>query len=120
MCLVEESYERPEDFIPERWYSQPELIKDKSGFSPFSMGTFLFHFKPYRLRPLIAGHLGRYNCVGKNLSLMQLRGVIALLVTRYDICFAPGEDGVAVCRDMKDQFNQHPGRLEISFRPRAG
>ena len=37
---VASCYERPNDFIPERWYSQPELIKDKRTFSPFSTGTF--------------------------------------------------------------------------------
>ncbi|TGO57308.1 hypothetical protein BCON_0067g00290 [Botryotinia convoluta] len=96
---LEDSYEKPLDFIPERWYSRPEMVKDKSGFSPFSMG--------------------RHSCIGKNLSLMQLRSVIATLVTRYDISFGPNEDGLAVCRDMKDQFNQHPGKLDICFIPRA-
>ena len=29
---------RPDDFVPERWYSKPELILDRSGFAPFSLG----------------------------------------------------------------------------------
>ena len=36
--LVESSYEQGDKFIPERWYSKPEMVKDDSGFSPFSMG----------------------------------------------------------------------------------
>jgi tryprostatin B 6-hydroxylase len=33
-------YERPLEFIPERWSTKPELIKDKSGYAPFSTGKF--------------------------------------------------------------------------------
>jgi tryprostatin B 6-hydroxylase len=31
-------YENPEEFIPERWYSRPELVKEKSAFAPFLYG----------------------------------------------------------------------------------
>lgn len=31
-------FERPDEFIPERWTTQPELVKDGSAFAPFSMG----------------------------------------------------------------------------------
>lgn len=31
-------YERAEEFVPERWYSRPEMIKERSGFAPFSTG----------------------------------------------------------------------------------
>lgn len=33
------AFESPDDFIPERWYSRPELIHDKRAFGPFSFGT---------------------------------------------------------------------------------
>lgn len=32
-----ECYVRPEEFIPERWYSQPELVK-KNVFAAFGIG----------------------------------------------------------------------------------
>jgi len=32
-------FENPGEFLPERWYSKPQLIKDKRGFSPFSQGS---------------------------------------------------------------------------------
>ncbi|KAI1114438.1 cytochrome P450 [Nemania sp. NC0429] len=38
----EEAYKTPHDSIPERWYSKPELIKDKRAFAPFAMGTLSF------------------------------------------------------------------------------
>ena len=36
--VAEECFIRPNDFIPERWYSQPELIKERRAFAPFSLG----------------------------------------------------------------------------------
>lgn len=37
----EDIYEKPEEFIPERWYSRPTMVKEKSAFAPFSTGTSL-------------------------------------------------------------------------------
>lgn len=31
-------YERPDEFIPERWTSRPELTKDDTLLAPFSVG----------------------------------------------------------------------------------
>jgi tryprostatin B 6-hydroxylase len=39
---VESAFEDPLSFVPERWYSRPEMIRDKSAFAPFGVGTFLF------------------------------------------------------------------------------
>ena len=50
---------------------------------------------------------------------MQLRSVVVRLVNDFDIRFAPHEDGVAVWRDLKDQFNSHPGKLELVFVPQG-
>ncbi|KAL8709875.1 MAG: hypothetical protein Q9220_005491 [cf. Caloplaca sp. 1 TL-2023] len=61
---------------------------------------------------------GRYNCIGKPLALLQVRSIVALLVSEFDVSFAPGEDGVAVWRDLKDQFNSHPGKLQLVFSKR--
>lgn len=38
--LDERAFIEPNTFIPERWTSKPELIKDASAFAPFSMGEF--------------------------------------------------------------------------------
>lgn len=38
---VESCYERPNDFVPERWYSQPQMIRNDAGFAPFSTGQSL-------------------------------------------------------------------------------
>lgn len=39
------NFAKPEEFIPERWSSRPELILNKSAFIPFSNGE-LEHFLP--------------------------------------------------------------------------
>jgi tryprostatin B 6-hydroxylase len=49
----------------------------------------------------------------KNLSY-----VTALLVSKYDIEFAPGEDRNRVWKDMKDDFTAVPGRLNLVFKLR--
>jgi len=74
------------------------MVKDKRAFAPFS--------------------IGRYSCVGKNLALSELRFVTALLVSKYDIAFAPGEAGIRVWKNMKDQFTAAPGKLELVFHAR--
>ena len=43
----ENNYKRAEEFVPERWSSKPDMIKDASGYTPFSAG------KSYAPRSLI-------------------------------------------------------------------
>ena len=38
VAIDERSFAQPNDFIPERWTTKPELTKDASVFTPFSMG----------------------------------------------------------------------------------
>lgn len=38
ISLVESAFERANEFIPERWYSKPEMVKNKHAFAPFGMG----------------------------------------------------------------------------------
>lgn len=40
---LESVYERAREFLPERWYSTPEMVKQKSAFAPFSLGKLNFH-----------------------------------------------------------------------------
>ncbi|KAJ5372970.1 hypothetical protein N7517_004976 [Penicillium concentricum] len=100
LLQVETAYVHPHEFIPARWYSQPELIKDKRAFAPFGVG--------------------RTSCVGRHLALVQIRLVTAALVFHYRIKFAPGENyGEAVERDMKDQLTAQPGACRLVFESRV-
>ncbi|OTA56081.1 putative cytochrome P450 [Hypoxylon sp. EC38] len=101
MGRLASAYQDPDEFTPERWYSKPELVKDKRAFAPFG--------------------IGRNGCAGKNLAMHQLRFVIATLLSKYHIRFAPGEkNGEAVERDMKDQLTATPGNLVLVFERRDG
>jgi tryprostatin B 6-hydroxylase len=61
---------------------------------------------------------GPYSCVGKQLALMELRTVIALLVTHFDVNFAPGENGDRLINDSKDFFTITISDLDLVFTPR--
>ena len=73
------------------------MVADKKSFTPFN--------------------IGRYACVGKNLALAEIRFVAALLLSKYQITLAPGEDGITVWKSMKDQFTAVPGKLDLVFIP---
>ncbi|KAK3658710.1 hypothetical protein LTR56_001581 [Elasticomyces elasticus] len=75
----ESSYEQPNDFVPERWYGKPEMVKRAEAYAPFSMGP--------------------YNCIGKNLALTELRTLTARLVLEFDVKLAPGQEPVLRTRD---------------------
>ncbi|PGH28239.1 hypothetical protein AJ80_00130 [Polytolypa hystricis UAMH7299] len=94
----EKAYDRPDDFVPERWYSRPEMVKEKTAFSPFMTGP--------------------YSCIGKPLALQTMRLTIAKLLMNFDICFAPGEDGDSVEAETRDYFIAQPGDLDVRFSKR--
>lgn len=35
---AEKAFVNAQEFIPERWYSKPELVKASRAFAPFGMG----------------------------------------------------------------------------------
>ena len=54
--------------------------------------------------------------MGKNLALREISYLVAHILSKYEISFAPGEDGLRVERDMKDEFTAVPGKLELVLR----
>lgn len=97
---LESSYKSAHEWIPERWTTQPELVRDARGFAPFSQG--------------------RFACVGKTLALNEMRLIVALLVTKFQVEFGDGADrGKQLFADMKDQFTAAPGRLDLQFTARG-
>ncbi|KAE8137385.1 cytochrome P450 monooxygenase [Aspergillus pseudotamarii] len=92
------AFERPDEFIPERWTSHPELVKDRSAFIPFSSGP--------------------YACVGKRLALMELRCVVAMILHDYDIALAPGQSAKAFWEGQLDTFTLVAPSLQLIFTKR--
>ena len=112
--VVESCFERANEIVPERWTSRPEMIRDKRPYNPFNNGKLFLW-----LSHLVADASGRHSCPGKNLGLMEIRLCLAMLVSRFEISFAPHEDGTAVTEKMTDTFTANPGPLQLSLTPRA-
>ncbi|KAI1377899.1 cytochrome P450 [Hypoxylon crocopeplum] len=98
LARLDSSYESADQFIPERWTTRPEMIKDIRGFAPFSQG--------------------RFNCVGKSLAMSEMRFVIALLVKKFKVEFGSEDKGEMLFANLRDQFTAAPGRLDLRFRVR--
>ncbi|KAL8919479.1 MAG: hypothetical protein Q9208_006764 [Pyrenodesmia sp. 3 TL-2023] len=96
----ESIYPRATEFIPERWYSSPHLVKDRKATAPFSMGP--------------------YNCIGKPLAMMNVRVTLARIVMRYDLSFAPDRiNPMAEFEEgMSDHFTLQPGPLHLRLEKR--
>ncbi|KAF2759886.1 cytochrome P450 monooxygenase-like protein [Pseudovirgaria hyperparasitica] len=93
---LESCFEQAHDFIPDRWTTRAHMVKDKRAFVPFNQG--------------------RYSCIGKNLAWIELRHILALLVSRFEVTFGPGEDGSRFLADMKDTFAAAPGMCSLVFK----
>lgn len=50
---------------------------------------------------------------------MEIRTVTSMLVTRFDISLAPGDDGSDLILNSKDAFVCRIGRLSLVFRDRV-
>lgn len=90
----------PGSFIPERWTSRPELILNRAAFTPFS--------------------LGKYNCPGKSVAMMEVRSVITRTVKDYQICFPDGVmfDEKAFFSEVKEHFTIGVPKCELVFKAR--
>ncbi|KAI1406792.1 cytochrome P450 [Hypoxylon sp. FL1857] len=94
----EDCFERADEFVPERWSSRPEMIRNSAAFVPFG--------------------IGKYSCLGRGLSLHILRRVTARLVKKYKFQLAPGETGEHVYKDLMDHISSTPGKLNLYFKLR--
>ncbi|KAJ1327028.1 cytochrome P450 family 628 [Microdochium nivale] len=88
-------YVHPNDFIPERWTTRPELTKDPSLFVPFS--------------------IGRYSCVGKQLALMEIRSVVCRIMQRFDVTVAHEDVPQNFRAGLQDGFTLAAPTLRLLF-----
>ncbi|KAF2177276.1 cytochrome P450, partial [Zopfia rhizophila CBS 207.26] len=95
MALDETVYERCRDFVPERWYSRPEMVKHKDAFLPFLAGS--------------------ESCIGKNLAYIQLAVVTSQIILQFDVAFAPGEESRKLVDGSKNLFMKHSEELNLVF-----
>lgn len=80
ICRDPRYFVSPDTFIPERWTTRGELVRDASCFFPFGLGP--------------------YACAGKQLGLMKTRAVVAALVGAFTWRLAKGmEEAELLGRD---------------------
>ncbi|CEJ93656.1 hypothetical protein VHEMI09232 [[Torrubiella] hemipterigena] len=77
-------FPQPDEFIPERWTSKPELAPNPAAFAPFSMG--------------------RYSCVGKQLALMEIRYVTTSILHKYNLAYDSSADQASFQKGLVDGF----------------
>ncbi|KAG5984829.1 hypothetical protein E4U55_003047 [Claviceps digitariae] len=88
----------PNSFIPERWTTRPELVKDGSVYVPFGSG--------------------RYACVGKALGLMEVRLVTSTILRQFDVDLAHERAEPGFFSGLKDCFTLSASNLSIVFTAR--
>ncbi|KAF7588581.1 hypothetical protein BBP40_005500 [Aspergillus hancockii] len=97
------NFEAPEDFVPERWFSRPEMVIRKEAFNPFSTGA--------------------YSCAGKAFAMMEMRLLLATLVRNFAFEFPPGEEAQSlrtVGGGVQDNFTMHIPEYRLIFTRREG
>lgn len=91
----ERYFDSAAEFIPERWET---ASPESAAYMPFQRGPF--------------------TCVGKALAMMQMRMLISYVALRYNVAFAPGEDGVAFWEGAKETLTMWLPALYLVFSPK--
>lgn len=113
--LDERAFAQPNEFIPERWTTSPELIRDSSTFFPFGGG--IYPVLPLEER-ILTWFAAPYLCAGKQLALIEIRRVMAEILTRYTISFAPDHSDEVFFDGTVDAFTLVPAPLKLIFHQR--
>ncbi|KAL5339970.1 cytochrome P450 [Aspergillus crustosus] len=95
----EDCYEDPNTFVPERWTTRPEMVRNRAAFTPFGTGS--------------------KSCIGRALAMNDLMLVTAHIVYNYTMEFPDGETGESVIDDWSDNFTSTLGRLRLVFKVRG-
>ena len=94
----EAAYADPGEFVPERWTSRPEMVRNRDSFQPFLQGV--------------------YGCIGRPMAMLNLRTTVARLLLEFDVEFAPGETGWDLEQNAWEHFTLAPGQLHLRFTKR--
>ncbi|KAB2574534.1 benzoate 4-monooxygenase cytochrome P450 [Lasiodiplodia theobromae] len=90
----------PDAFRPERWTTEPHLVRRREAFMPFLIGP--------------------YQCPGKGLAMMELRSAVARTVARFDVVWMEEESLAQWADGIKDHFTMGVPRLRLGFKERKG
>ena len=93
MAHNESYYDRPLEFIPERWTRDFERNLPKGAYTPFAAGPRV--------------------CLGKHFALMEMRTILATLLRRVEPNLAEGFEP-----DFVTELSRHPGERGMQMRVR--
>lgn len=94
----------PEEFHPERFLNSKDSEKSEAA-------TNLAAFIPFSFGP--------ENCAGRNLAVIELRVITALMVRQFDMKFASGYDQDEWPNSMEDYFVMKIGPLPVNIKSRG-
>ncbi|KAI1358221.1 cytochrome P450 [Xylaria arbuscula] len=95
---AESSFERHNEFIPERWTTESHLVKDARALNGFG--------------------IGRHVCPGKQLGLTEIRIVLAMIISNFSWAFAADEKNPTNVADKYlDSYIASVGALNLVFTP---
>ncbi|KAL4919888.1 benzoate 4-monooxygenase cytochrome P450 [Aspergillus aurantiobrunneus] len=95
--IIEDCFEDADQFVPERWTTRLEMVRNRAAFAPF--GTAL----------------GSKSCIGRALAMNDLMLVTAHVVYQCRMRLQSGETGDAVLDNWCDNFTSTLGRLRLVF-----
>lgn len=110
----EANYERAEDFVPERWYSRPEMIKNKDAFLTWNIGKFT----PIMVTGQCVANMtaGTNGCIGRALAISEMRNLITHWIQAFkSVRLAPGETGHELVTKSKDHFTMGVTPFHLVF-----
>lgn len=88
------SFERPDDFVPERWLSDSPVRTDTASMLAFSSG--------------------RASCIGRELAMRILRRVTANIVLHFELTALRGFDADAYRAHVKDFYAPEIAPLPVT------
>ncbi|POV95146.1 hypothetical protein PSTT_16433 [Puccinia striiformis] len=107
----ERYFDDPDSFRPQRWLKNAEKEKMSEGEGP----------ERFNEKAFFSFLIGPGACVAKSLAWMEMRLVVATLLTSYDVAFAEGFDPVAFESSWTDAYLlliEEP--FEVTFTPKPG
>ncbi|KAM3073526.1 hypothetical protein ACMFMG_004580 [Clarireedia jacksonii] len=91
-------FAQPEEYLPERWTEEREKIMDRTAFMPFSMGSYM--------------------CVGRGLAVIEMKTMLSMMFSGFNVRLADGEDGRKFLEETEDCQITHLGDFQVVFSKR--
>ncbi|KAK5637413.1 hypothetical protein RRF57_013125 [Xylaria bambusicola] len=117
---AESSFERPNEFIPERWTTESQLVKDARALNGFGIGKLpdTTHIATISLSLTALVISGRHVCPGKQLGLTEIRIVLVMVISNFSWAFAADEKNPTNVADKYlDSYVGSVGALNLIFTP---